>query len=558
MEVNMRIVVKDEVKSGADAKSIFASLLKNRGFGTKKEMEEFLRPPSPTLTYLLDHISVDRGELTKAKKMIEEAIAAGKDICVFGDYDADGITSAAVLWQTLMLISYGSKARVMPFIPDRSRHGYGLSEKAVTDILSGKAFQETAHPDFRPDLVITVDNGIVANASVDILKEKGIVVIITDHHQKSDTVPRCDALIHSIDTSGAGISFLTSLYLTDGNEKVSGLIDLAAIGIVADQMPLVGVNRSIVTAGLRRLSRTGNCGLKAMMKTAGIEGKEMTVYEINYVIAPRINAVGRLDNPIDALRLLCSRDEKVAEQIATAVENHNTRRQELTDAAITAALKVAPAHSIVIAASKEFHEGIIGLVAGKLAEAHGRPAIAMSIGGTVSKGSARSLSGINITALLREHQEMLLGVGGHEMAAGFSIETAKVPDFMEAVFAYGDIHIDPAKLEKEMTVDARISAGEVTMTLAKLIAALEPFGMGNAKPKFVMSDVPVLEDRVIGKNGNHRKLVIEKDGVSRDVIWFNGKAHHPLKEIKNLVFSIEINTWRDRESVQLNALYVET
>lgn len=554
----MRTRVKIEMEGTETAPEIFAALLKSRGFTTKQEAAEFLRPPVPSLDYLIDHISIDRRELDRARGLIRKAIEEGKDICVFGDYDADGITSTAILWQTLTYLAKGGKARVMPFIPDRIRHGYGLSEKAVDDILTGTAFHGTAHPDFRPHLIITVDNGIVADKPVDILKEKGISVIITDHHQKAETVPRCDALIHSVDTSGAGIAYLAALYFADDQDFVARFIDLAAIGIVADQIPLLGVNRSIVVAGLKQLNSTENYGLRAVLERAGIAGRTSTAYEINYVIAPRINAVGRLDNPVDALRLLCARDTRSAELLADTVEKHNSSRQELTDTAVNSALKNKPSHNISIAYSEEFHEGIIGLVAGKLVEAHSRPAIAISMGEKISKGSARSLRGINITSILREHKSMLLGVGGHELAGGFSIETGRIPQFIEALYAYADKNIDRTLLEKEITADMRLELSQATMTLARLLSALEPYGMGNAKPKFSIQGIHVLEDRVIGKNGNHRKLVIEKGGVTRDVIWFNGSAAHPMKEIKEMICSIEINRWRDKESVQLSAHYVET
>lgn len=554
----MRISIKNDFSGSESTNEIFAAVLKSRGLKNKTDVENFLRPPIPTLKFLLDEIKVDKKELDKAKKIIHKAIKDGKDICIFGDYDADGITSTAVLWQTLSQIAKESSSRVMPFIPDRTRHGYGLSSRAVTDILEGTAFAGSGHPDFKPDLLITVDNGIVANEAVTLLKKEGIQVIVTDHHQKGPTLPACDALIHAVETSGAGIAWLTALSLTDSAEFVRDLIDLTAVGVVADQMPLVGVNRSIVVTGLAQLSVTKNKGLQALKELAGITGKQLSTYDINYVIAPRINAVGRLDNPLEALRLLCTRDAGVARKIAAVVEKHNSNRQELTDQAIESALKGEVVHRIVIAASGEFHEGIIGLVAGKLAESHNRPAVVMSIGEKVSKGSARSVTGINITNILRSLESRLISVGGHELAAGFSIETAQIPAFTEALYAYADEYIEPGLLDKHFTVDGILTLKQVTKELANLILRLEPFGMGNPKPRFVTRDLKVLEDRVIGKNGNHRKMVVEAEGVTRDVIWFNGSLPHPLRALSQMVFTPEINVWRDRESIQLNAQYVES
>lgn len=536
---------------------IFASILRGRGITTKKAVTEFLRPSTPALDNLLKDISVNKQMLVKANKIIKEAIKNGDDICVFGDYDADGITSTSILWQTLTMLGSGSRARILPFIPDRTRHGYGLSTKAVTDIFDGSAWAHTTYKDFQPKLIITVDNGIVANDVVKDLKSKGLKVIITDHHQPGLEFPPCDVLVHSIDTSGAGISWLLSLYLSDSLDAVSDMIDLACIGIVADQIPLTGVNRAIVASGLKKLRHTNNLGLKAMLSQAGIEDKSLTTYDVNYIIAPRINAVGRIDNPLDGLRLLCSKDTKVVKELASTIEKHNINRQALTDSSIKSALKENSEHKIVISASKEYHEGIIGLVAGKLVESHTKPALVISTGELVSKGSARSLGDINITDILRNHSDLLLSVGGHQLAGGFSLETKNIPAFIKAVYEYADSHIEDKELEKKIVVDGEIRLKQATKTLAHLLSSLEPFGIGNFKPKFISHDLNVVEDRVIGKTGKHRKLVVEQDGETRDVIWFNGSSPHKLETIKDLVYTIEINVWRDKESVQLSAQYVE-
>lgn len=534
-----------------------SAILRGRGLVEDQEIKDFLEPQKPSLERLLKSIAIDKKQLSKAKKIVEAAIAGNQDILVFGDYDADGITSTAIMWQSLMMVAKGSKARVMPFIPDRARHGYGLSDRAIQDIYDGTAFGKSIYPDFNPSLIITVDNGIVANKVIASLKEKGTTIILTDHHQPGEEMPIADCIVHSIGTSGAGIAWIVSLSLTNELAGVYNLVELTTIGIVADQIPLVGINRDIVVEGLKRLTTTNNLGIIAMKKRAGIEGKEIGTHDINYCLAPRLNAVGRLDNPLDALRLLCSRDPLQIETIADRVEEHNSNRQILTDTAIKTALSHPVGHAITVEASTEYHEGIIGLIASKLVEAHKRPAIVISIGEETSKGSARSLAGVNITEVLRTHTSYLTGVGGHELAGGFSLMTNNIPKLTKALYAYADKNIDLLQLDKALEVEGQLTLSQVTRPLADKICSLEPFGMGNLKPRFVVTNLTVLEDRVIGKNGNHRKLVVEQGGITRDVIWFNGEAEHPLKHIDSLVCTIELNEWRDRSTVQLNAQYVK-
>lgn len=553
----MFIKVKNTYTGHENAQEILTSILRSRGLNDEGQIHIFLHPSPPTLNRLLQGISVNTNSLTQAKDTVMEAVEAGEDILVFGDYDADGITSTAIMWQTLMVMAKGSGARVMPFIPDRARHGYGLSSKAVEDIFDGTAFGTSVYPDFKPTLIITVDNGIVANSVVAGLKEKGTKVIITDHHQAGEILPEADSIIHALETSGAGVAWLSALYFTNENDAIMELIELATIGIVADQMPLVGINRDIVTEGLKKLSHTRNLGLQALLQNTGVKGRAIGAYEINYVIGPRLNAVGRLDNPLDALRLLCSRDPSQIAGIAARVEMHNSNRQVLTEEAIKVALSHPVDHPIVVEASPDYHEGIIGLIASKLVETYHRPAVVISIGDDSAKGSARSLSGVNITEVLRQLSGLLTGVGGHELAGGFSLKVENIPAFTDALYQYADSHIDLSRLEKAIEVEGQLCLSQVTRELADYMSKLEPFGMGNQKPRFVFKDVHVLEDRIIGKNGNHRKMVIEQDGVSRDVIWFNGQAKHPIDHLDSLVCTIELNEWRDRVTVQLNAQYVE-
>lgn len=553
----MQLDIQANLTHLTSASDIFAALLHGLGLKTREEMTNFLKPPAPTLPKLIEALKVPESELNHAKAIINHAIASGRDICVFGDYDADGVTSTAILWQALRHLARGTPARIMPFIPDRHRHGYGLSSQAAADIQSGQAFAGTAHPDFNPTLIITVDNGIVANEVVQDLISSGVEVIITDHHQPGVALPAASAVIHTLATSGAGVAWLTALYCTESADFVTQMVDLASVGIVADQLPLTGINRSLVVAGLKQLAHTGNCGLQTLIDAAGIGGRPLTTYDINYVLAPRLNAVGRLADPMQALRLLCSNDVELARKLTSTIETLNTQRQELTEKSLSIALSLAPDHKVMIVESPDFHEGIIGLVASKMAEFYNRPSLVISRGPEISKGSARSVGSINITSLLREQADLLLGVGGHPMAAGFSLRTADLPRFISRMTESADRTIQESDLAKTIRVDGELELSQLTKSLAQLLSALEPFGIGNPKPRFLVRDLEVLEDRVVGKQGNHRKLVVAQGSTTRDVIWFNGNMPHPVRRLRSIVFNLEINVWRDRESVQLNAQYVE-
>ncbi len=553
----MTVIPRIPLEKSRSAEDIMSAILTNRGFISEKEMDAFLHPPAPTLDYLVKNAGIPEKSLRKTAELLEDAIKRGKDILVFGDYDADGVTATTVMWRTLASMAQGTDARVLPFIPDRVRHGYGLSAAAVQDIEDGTAWKDTVYPDFSPKLVITVDNGIVANQAVAMLKEKGVTVVITDHHLPDKKLPTADCVVHTTRTSGAGIAWIVAMYIDKESAVAKSLIDIATIGIVADMMPLTDVNRAIVTMGLRLLSRATHPGLKSLYDLSGMTGKEMTTYDVSFGIAPRLNAAGRLANPLDALRLLCTTSVESAEKLARIIEGHNKERQALTDTAIEQALSGRFPHNIVVIDSPEYHEGVIGLVAGKIMEKVNKPAIVISIRGETAKGSARSLPGIDITKLLRQVPDIFTGLGGHAGAAGFSLLARDIPELKHKLYALADKIIDKKLLVKQVAADIEITPRQVTLSLAHMLHSLEPYGMGNPKPRFLLRDVRVLEDRKVGKNGNHRKLVIENDGITKDVIWFNGEAAHPLSLIKELVGTVEVNVWRDRETVQLVAQHVE-
>lgn len=564
------IKTKIKIEGSASAEEIFEAILVSRGYKTKKDQEEFLHPQAVDLDFLLKESGLKKSILSKAKKIIDTHLSVGNDICIFGDYDADGVSATAVMWQAIS--AYGkmskSSSRVLPFIPDRHKHGYGLSDAAVQEVITGSAFKSTSFTNFIPKLIITVDTGIVAHYGIDSFASEGMDIIVTDHHlptvleaqpmqagQTEDVLPKANCIVHSIETSGAGIAWIFAMYLL-GNPALK-LIDLATIGVVGDMMRLVGLNRAICVEGLKALTNTKRPGLISMKDKMGVSSKDITTYDISFGIAPRINAAGRIYNPLDALRLLCTSDVKLAGELASKIESHNKDRQEYTDRALKLSASHTADHKIIVIIG-DYHEGVIGLVAGKLTEIFHRPAIVMSDNGEVVKGSARSVPGINITELLRSLKTPYLGLGGHDQAAGFSIKKSSVSKMTKELVALGDSTIKDELLVKNHSADMELPLSSTSIKLAKMLQTMEPFGMGNQKPKFAIRDLNVLEDRKLGTEGKHRKLTVEKNGVTREVMLFNTKETYPLKEIKTLICTIDINVWRDKESLQLIGSYVET
>ena len=552
----MQINLINPLNIKLNAEDLFKTILTSRGYDEKDEREVFLHPPKPSLKSLLKATSIKSTTLKHIQKILDDHIKLGHDIAVFGDYDADGITATSILWQALISYVSGKKVRILPFIPDRHRHGYGLSVKAVEDLYGGDAWKTTHFPDFSPALIITVDNGIVAHPAADLLKSKGIDLIITDHHEPADTLPISREILHTTATSGAGIAWILALYLLKENNFSEGLIDLATIGIVADMMPLHGLNRGIVVHGLKSLSLTKRPGLIALYQAAKIDPASISTYTISFGLAPRINAAGRLYDPYDALRLLCATGSVSAEPLAKKINSHNQDRQELTDLALNSLSKESFTHKIVIVVG-DYHEGIIGLVAGKLTELTHKPSIVISNHSDTLKASARSVTGVNITELLRSLSVPFLSLGGHSQAAGFSLDSSVKDAFISELYELADSTIPDQLLEGTMKVDFEIVESQVTLSLAKLIATLEPFGIGNPTPKFILKNLTVLEDKKLGTTGKHRKLIIESGSGTLEVLLFNTKETYPLREVKMLIATIDINVWNNRETVQLIGSYVE-
>ncbi len=517
-------------------------LLANRHINTEAEKADFLHPTLDDLTPEKLHVNLT--QLKKAQDRIKKAIEKKETIVIYGDYDVDGVTGTAILWEAL----HGLGANVHPYIPLRSEEGYGLSLAGIENIKKQEKLQDCS-------LIITVDNGIMAHPAVAFANSLGIDVIVTDHHELSDTLPDAYAIIHTLDICGAGVGWVLAQSL-DSSAKETYL-DLLTLSTISDLMPLSGPNRAIVFHGLPTLRKTKRVGLQELFKEAGIEDpSRIDVYEIGHIIAPRLNAMGRLESAMDSLRLLCTKNPGKARDLAHLLGETNRGRQLLMQAAAMQAVeevKRSGSEKQIIIHVGEYEEGIIGLVAGRLVEAFHKPAIVITKKELVAKASARSVDGFDIISFIRTQEEHLLNAGGHPMAAGFSLLPEKVEEvkkLMEALIAKEGIQVT---YEKELIIDCALPFALVSQTLYDNVQTLAPFGLANPEPLFV-SDVIVDDLRTIGKDKTHIKITLRKDGSTIDSVGFGMaekcKTLHS-GDACQIVYSVQENVWNGRKNLQL-------
>jgi len=583
-----KILKNLDLKRKDDASSfLIRTLLENRGLKEKIDVEEFLNPDLGKVNF--KSVGIDRREVAKTVKRIETSIKEKERVVVFGDYDVDGITASAILWETLHEVGVD----VLPYIPNRVDEGYGLSVKGIDNLLE-------TNPEV--SLIITVDNGIVAGEAVEYARDKGIDVIITDHHVVDGKPPKALAVVHTTKMCGAGIAWLLAQELrslsfraTNGSRSVyrqageSSLkasssrdggvrsfdssidslrmtkedihLELAALGTVADLVPLTGANRAIVKHGLEKLVKTKRPGLRELFNFAGIEKDVLGVYEVGFIIGPRLNAAGRIESAMDSLRLLCTKSRARARELAGKLEVINRDRQLLMREAAEHAiegvrsLEVAP-KKVLVVAHESYKEGVIGLVASKLVEEFYRPAIVISKGSEVSKGSVRSVEGFNIIEFLRSRSEFFVNVGGHPMAAGFSIKTERLIEFKEALEVHAESLVDDEVLRRKLRVDCEIPLEVVSRDLYERLKALEPFGMGNPSPVFVSRSLEVDGVKALGRERKHLRLILSTPlaEVRFEAIGFGmGEMADEISvgDRIDVAYTIDVNTWNGNSKLQL-------
>lgn len=547
--------------SNFDASKFEQILLQNRGFKTKNQQEEFLNPDLSKIT--TKSLGIDKKAIEKTLTRIKEAIENKEQIIIYGDYDVDGICATAILWETLR----GVSANVMPYIPHRVKHGYGLTVKGISDMLL--RFPNTK-------LLFTVDNGIVAYEGSKYAKEKAIDVVITDHHLPSSEFPDVFSIVHTTQVCGTGVAY----FLAQGIKKKFGFtkrddhLELVALATVADLMPLVGPNRALLKEGLIEIHSTKRVGLLEIFEESQIKKEEIGTYEIGHIIAPRINAMGRIGDAMDSLRLICTNNRERARDLAKVLGLTNTDRQKLTfDTVIHAREQFdrTTKKKLIFISHETYEEGIIGLVAGRLTEEFYRPAIVISKGKLISKASARSVRGFNIIEFIRESSEYLINAGGHPGAAGFSFETKNLAKLQKKLEELAQKVIDDSLLIKKRRVDFELSLDLVGEKVYKIIEKFAPFGMGNPQPTFLAKKVVVENFKTVGADGKHLKLGLKTSSSAKAladkqnskiyaIAFGMGEWGLKLKQGDevDIVYTIEQNIWNGnvRYEIKLKNLEV--
>lgn len=541
-----RILRKIRVKdSKARQEEIIKSLLLSRGLKTKKQQELFFNPKHPD-KITLKEIGISAEEMKKAISRLKKAIKKKEKIIVYGDYDADGVCATAIVWETLNKLG----AQVMPFIPKREE-GYGLKVRRIDEMAKGGV-----------SLIVTVDQGIVQFKQIAHANKIGVDIIITDHHVPGKKKPKVTAIVHTTQLAGVGVAWFLSqkLFKTFKVKPKVGL-DLVTIGTITDMVPLLAANRLLVKHGLDQVKKTKRIGLQLLYQTAGLDNEKIGAYEIGFVIGPRINASGRIQDPMDPLRLLClKKDRQRGLEIACQLNKNNRERRMLTKQTSLHArelwLTQDGQSSLIFVQDQTYNEGVIGLVAQKLKDEFYRPAIVISEGEEMSRASARSIDEFNIIEAIRLCADLLSSHGGHPKAAGFSIKTEKISLLKSRLQQIAEEQLAQKKLKRVLKIDAQLELNDLTLVLFNQLRKFAPFGQANPQPVFVTKKVKVTGARLVGADKQHLKLTVyePKSKVSIDAIGFGlGDYYSQLssEEPIDIAYNLTINEWSGSRRLQL-------
>ncbi len=556
----MKITFKDEltVSGGRTDEEIIERLIKSRNI---EDVEHYIDPPSPLLMNIADFGYKD--EVQKTVEILTNVKEKDGTVVVYTDYDADGITGGTILWETLHLLGF----KVMPYVPHRKHEGYGFSIKGI----------DSVREKYNPSLIISVDHGIAAAEKVTYAKSIGIPIIITDHHLKPELIPLdAEAIFHIPALSGSGVSYFFSkmIYEHFGDKAPphnqqrlqrnfeTDYVSIASVGTIADLVPLIGPSRSIAKYGLAAFPQMDRVGFKHLFKEAGIEGKKITPYEVGFVIAPRINAIGRLEHALDALRLLCTTSEERAYSLASKMGTTNQNRQELVKEAIVEAKQQveqmgekADLPRVLTLVSTSWHEGIIGLIASKMVDLYSRPVIVMTQGDGFLKGSARSISVFHITNFLRSLKDYLIDAGGHQQAAGFTLKAEMLDAFREQVTLQSAKLLKEEDLVRVIEADLKIPVTAAKLSLVQKLEKLEPFGIGNPQPLFY-SEAEIVDAKLFGKTKTHLKIFIKTPGVTHaplELIAFSAGDRYPTLtkgQTIRVAYNLEVDRWGYNEKLR--------
>jgi len=549
----------DEAKALGAALNLhptIARLLCLRGLRDADAAQKFLNPSMDDL-----HDPFLLADMGKAVERIERAIAAKERIAIHGDYDVDGITSTVILRRALEMLG----GDVGHFIPERLRDGYGLQPAAI-DRLHAEGVR----------LIISVDCGIRGMEAALRARELDVDLIITDHHEPEGTLPPALAVINpkrhdcaypDKHLAGVGVALKVVQALCQRADKgkwLPAFVKIAAIGTLADVVPLVGENRVIAKLGLQSLSRGRHTvGLRALLEASGLTGKTIDSYQVGFILAPRVNAAGRMSTPDIATRLLLATDEGAMEEargLAQQLNEENLKRQA-EEADLVAQAKTAietdpaiGAHNVLVVGGEGWHRGVIGIVASKLVDAFCKPAIVLSIDGDVAHGSCRSIPAFDMLDGLERCSEFFLRFGGHKQAAGLTMDTSKVPAFRARINAHANEVLEPDHLRPRLRIDGTLNLKQITPDLVDGLNAMAPFGLANPRPIFHAMPVEIIDGPRPLKD-RHLKMTFRQDGRSfRAIAWRAAERAAFLTENRagvNLAFSLEQNEFQGETYLEL-------
>jgi single-stranded-DNA-specific exonuclease len=536
---------------------IIARLLCIRGLGDLERARRFLQP---TLNDLHDPFRLT--DMTVAIERIRGAVARKERIAIHGDYDVDGVTSTVILRRALELLG----ADVIHFIPERLRDGYGLQIPAL-DRLHAEGVR----------LVISVDCGIRAAEAARHATALGLDLIITDHHEPDDALPQALAVINpkrhdcaypDKNLAGVGVALKVVQALCLKADRLSWLpafVKIAAIGTLADMVPLTGENRIIAKLGLGMLSAGPHrVGLRSLLDVCGLSGKEIDSYHIGFVIGPRINAAGRMSTPDIAARLLLASDEAMADEargLAELLDSENLRRRAEEAAIVTEARAAVDSdrdigsRSVIVVAGDGWHRGVIGIVASKLVDFTHRPAIVLSIDGDTAHGSCRSIPSFDLLAALESCADVMSKFGGHKQAAGLTLDSSRISELRARVNAYADRQMQSEDLRPRLSIDGTLAFSSMSEEVASDLAALGPFGIGNPRPVFSASSVEIVDGPRLLKE-RHLKMSFRQSGkVIRGIAWRAADREAFVAANRSAIdvaFSLEQDSWRGQRYLQLS------
>jgi len=542
---------------------LLAQVLINRGITDTQAGAVFLRPK---LTKLISPEQMPGIET--AVRRVKQAVRDGEKITIYGDYDVDGITGVAILWQILTLLG----ADIDYYIPHRIDEGYGLNEEAVESLAKSGS-----------KLLITVDCGVTATNSAELAKQLGLDLIITDHHQPGTELPKAVAIVHpglqksyaNQDSSGSMVAFKLAWAIANGfttggkleprlREFMIDATSLAAMGTVADIMDLRGENRILTSYGLKSLPERKLCGVQALIESAGLTGQELDSFRIGFQLAPMLNAAGRIGHARLAVELLTSDSPIRSTQIAEYLKEQNDQRRQLERKIFKQACEMIvqqdlnhPDQKSIVLASENWHTGVIGIVASRIVDKYYRPTIMIKsrvMENGTAQGSGRSIAGFDMLGAISACSEHLVNFGGHKMAAGITIETEKIEQFAAEFEAYAKENLNQNDVVAKLHIDAAATLGEFRRETVSELEMLGPFGQGNPKPIFATRGVRLSsQPRKVGARAEHLQLAVTDNTNSVRCIGFGmGKLDKKLldHEFFNIAYQPQINTYNGKSNVE--------